>query len=222
MRQFLADASHELRTPLSSIRGYAELFRIGAAAEPDDLEKSMARIEAESERMGRLVDDLLALARLDEVREPVREPRRSHRGSPTRCSGDALATDRDRSIELTAPGVGDGRPATPTSFAACSPTSSPTPCGIRRRGHAGRDRHRRRGRRRSRHRPRPRRGPHPRHRGSGVRPLLARRLGPLARPRRYRARPRDRRRDRLRTRRPGRGSERPRRRRHLHRDAAAR
>jgi two-component system OmpR family sensor kinase len=103
MRQFLADASHELRTPLSSIRGYAELFRIGAAAEPKDLETSMARIEAESERMGRLVDDLLALARLDEVRKPVREPvdltELGHE-----VLSDALATDRHRSIELSAPG----------------------------------------------------------------------------------------------------------------------
>ena len=34
LRRFLADASHELRTPLASIRGYAELFRMGAAREP--------------------------------------------------------------------------------------------------------------------------------------------------------------------------------------------
>jgi two-component system OmpR family sensor kinase len=34
LRRFVADASHELRTPLSSIRGYAELFRMGAAADP--------------------------------------------------------------------------------------------------------------------------------------------------------------------------------------------
>src|SRR5262249_27711461 len=34
LRHFLADASHELRTPLSSIRGYAELFRLGAADDP--------------------------------------------------------------------------------------------------------------------------------------------------------------------------------------------
>jgi len=74
LRRFLADASHELRTPLASIRGYAELFRIGAAAEPDDIAKAMSRIEDESERMGVLVEDLLALARLDEVREQVREP----------------------------------------------------------------------------------------------------------------------------------------------------
>jgi two-component system OmpR family sensor kinase len=67
LRQFIADASHELRTPLASIRGYAELFRMGAASEPADVEKSMRRIEDEAARMGVLVEDLLTLARLDEV-----------------------------------------------------------------------------------------------------------------------------------------------------------
>ncbi|MEY2514091.1 MAG: two-component system, OmpR family, sensor kinase, partial [bacterium] len=74
LRRFLADASHELRTPLASIRGYAELFRIGAAREGPEMEKAMRRIEAESARMGVLVEDLLALARLDEVRDIHREP----------------------------------------------------------------------------------------------------------------------------------------------------
>src|SRR6185312_15105005 len=68
LRRFVADASHELRTPLTSIRGYAELFRRGADARPEDLATSMARIEAEAERMGVLVDDLLLLARLDQGR----------------------------------------------------------------------------------------------------------------------------------------------------------
>ena len=66
LRRFVADASHELRTPLTSIRGYAELFRRGAAQRPEDLAKSMSRIESEATRMSRLVDDLLLLARLDE------------------------------------------------------------------------------------------------------------------------------------------------------------
>jgi two-component system OmpR family sensor kinase len=74
LRRFLADASHELRTPLASIRGYAELFRIGAAREGPEMEKAMSRIENESARMGILVEDLLALARLDEVRDVHREP----------------------------------------------------------------------------------------------------------------------------------------------------
>jgi two-component system, OmpR family, sensor kinase len=74
LRQFLADASHELRTPLSSIRGYAELFRIGAARKPADTEKAMGRIEDESARMGALVENLLTLARLDQVPEVARKP----------------------------------------------------------------------------------------------------------------------------------------------------
>jgi len=74
LRRFLADASHELRTPLASIRSYAELFRIGAAREGAEIEKAMSRIEDESARMGVLVEDLLALARLDEVRDIHREP----------------------------------------------------------------------------------------------------------------------------------------------------
>jgi len=72
LRQFLADASHELRTPLQSIRGYAELFRIGAAREPQEVETAMRRIEQEAARMGVLVDDLLTLARLDETRDGER------------------------------------------------------------------------------------------------------------------------------------------------------
>jgi two-component system, OmpR family, sensor kinase len=68
MRRFLADASHELRTPLTSIRGYAELFRRGAAERPEDLRVSMRRIEEEASRMGVLVEELLLLAHLDETR----------------------------------------------------------------------------------------------------------------------------------------------------------
>jgi two-component system OmpR family sensor kinase len=68
LRRFIADASHELRTPLTSIRGYAEMFRRGAAADPDDTATAMRRIEGESARMAVLVDELLLLARLDEGR----------------------------------------------------------------------------------------------------------------------------------------------------------
>jgi len=73
LRTFLSDASHELRTPLAAIRGYAEVFRMGAAADPEDLARAMRRIEEEAARMGVLVEDLLVLARLDEDREQVRE-----------------------------------------------------------------------------------------------------------------------------------------------------
>ncbi|MFI0352073.1 sensor histidine kinase [Actinomadura sp. 9N407] len=74
LRRFVADASHELRTPLATVRGYAELFRRGAADRPADLAKAMSRIESEAERMGRLVDEMLLLARLDQGRPLEREP----------------------------------------------------------------------------------------------------------------------------------------------------
>lgn len=74
LRRFLADASHELRTPLASIRGYAELFRIGATREEGETEKAMSRIEDESARMGSLVEDMLTLARLDQLPETARVP----------------------------------------------------------------------------------------------------------------------------------------------------
>ncbi len=65
LRQFVADASHELRNPLASIRGYAELTRRGSDDLPTDAAHALGRIEAESERMSALVQDLLLLARLD-------------------------------------------------------------------------------------------------------------------------------------------------------------
>ncbi|MFF5175506.1 sensor histidine kinase [Micromonospora sp. NPDC000089] len=68
MRQFVADASHELRTPLTTIRGFAELYRQGAAREPQQTSDLLRRIEDEAARMGLLVEDLLLLARLDRER----------------------------------------------------------------------------------------------------------------------------------------------------------
>jgi two-component system OmpR family sensor kinase len=66
MRRFVADASHELRTPLVSVRGYAELYRMGALKKPADVAEAMGRIESEAIRMTGLVESLLALARLDD------------------------------------------------------------------------------------------------------------------------------------------------------------
>jgi two-component system OmpR family sensor kinase len=73
LRRFVADASHELRTPLTSVQGYAELFRRGAANDPEALRTAMWRIEEEGARMGAL-DELSLLARLDQGRPLTREP----------------------------------------------------------------------------------------------------------------------------------------------------
>lgn len=90
MRRFITDASHELRTPLTTIRGFAELYRQGAA---NDVEMLMSRIESESARMGLLVEDLLLLARLDAQR-----PLERHRVDLL-----ALATDAVHDAQSIAP-----------------------------------------------------------------------------------------------------------------------
>ena len=90
MRRFITDASHELRTPLTTIRGFAELYRQGAAR---DVEMLMSRIESESRRMGLLVDDLLLLARLDAQRPLERR----------RVDLLALATDAVHDAQSIAP-----------------------------------------------------------------------------------------------------------------------
>ena len=102
LRQFLADASHELRTPLASIRGYAELFRMGATASRGDTEIAMRRIEEESERMGVLVEDLLTLARLDEAPELSAPSRSTSPSSPRDAVTDARATAPERAISVDA------------------------------------------------------------------------------------------------------------------------
>ncbi|HET8957564.1 MAG TPA: HAMP domain-containing sensor histidine kinase [Microcella sp.] len=74
MRRFVGDASHELRTPLVSLRGYAELYRMGAIQKEEDVAQAMERIEKEAMRMSSLVSDLLELARLDEQRPLEKSP----------------------------------------------------------------------------------------------------------------------------------------------------
>jgi len=65
MRRFIADASHELRTPLTSIHGFLEVLLRGAASQPEQLEKALKSMYGESERINKLVQDLLLLAKLD-------------------------------------------------------------------------------------------------------------------------------------------------------------
>ena len=101
LRQFLADASHELRTPLTSIAGFAEILRLGGSS---TIDSSLAanRIESEAARMSRLIDDLLLLARMDEVEsEPLGEVDLTVIAADA-CS-DAAATDPTRPITLDAP-----------------------------------------------------------------------------------------------------------------------
>jgi signal transduction histidine kinase len=73
-RQFVADASHELRNPLAIIRTNVDVALADPHADPDDLRHTITVVKRASDRMARLVDDLLALARRQEPileHEPV-------------------------------------------------------------------------------------------------------------------------------------------------------
>jgi signal transduction histidine kinase len=114
-RRLVADASHELRSPLATIHANADL--LDAAPLPDASARSVARIHAESRRMGKLVDDLMLLARVDDDKlrrpaacrqrraadrrrrpfedlRPIRPPRRQPVAAGWRCW--ARAADRPR------------------------------------------------------------------------------------------------------------------------------
>ena len=71
-RSFLMSVSHELRTPLTAIRGHVEAIREGVVREPDQVQSSLDIIAAETDRLERLVGDVLDLAKLQAHRFTVR------------------------------------------------------------------------------------------------------------------------------------------------------
>lgn len=71
-RSFLMSVSHELRTPLTAIRGHVEALREGIVNEPDEIEASLDIVAAETDRLERLVGDVLDLAKLQADRFTVR------------------------------------------------------------------------------------------------------------------------------------------------------
>lgn len=99
MRRFVGDASHELRTPLVTVRGYAELYRMGALQSSEDVSQAMERIEKEAIRMGGLVEDLLELARLDETK-PLNLGRLDLSALARDAVMDARAADQGRTVTL--------------------------------------------------------------------------------------------------------------------------
>lgn len=100
MRRFVADASHELRTPLVTLRGYAELYRIGALNDKKDLADAMSRIENEAIRMSELVENLLALARMDEA-TPLTKTETNLTELAKVAARDAKVSAKDINFEVT-------------------------------------------------------------------------------------------------------------------------
>ena len=73
-RRFVDDASHELRTPLSSLKAEIDLA-LRRSRTPEELERALASASEETDRLSRLAEDLLVLARSDRGRLPVRRER---------------------------------------------------------------------------------------------------------------------------------------------------
>jgi signal transduction histidine kinase len=141
-RAFLLSVSHELKTPLTAIRGYGEALKDGAAT----ADEAGPIIERESERLQRLVQDLLDLARLDQraftiLQEPVDlsdvantveellRPRAAEFGVSlsveTPATGSVFA-DRDRAIQVVANLVENALRVTPGSGAVTIRTGDTT------------------------------------------------------------------------------------------------
>ena len=102
LRRFVSDASHELRTPLTSISGYLDLYQRGGLRDPEMLDDALGRVSAEATRMRSLVDDMLALARLDEQVGAPPSDIRLH-GLLSDAIADARVGDGERTWELDVP-----------------------------------------------------------------------------------------------------------------------
>ncbi len=104
-RRFVADASHELRSPLTAIRGNVDVLALQHAREhPDggaqDTTDALVDVRRESDRMARLLDDLLLLARAD----APDAPRQAAVGAGTPVRLDQVAADAARTAEAMANG----------------------------------------------------------------------------------------------------------------------
>jgi two-component system OmpR family sensor kinase len=92
-RQFMADASHELRTPLSVIRTAAEVILSRERREDDEYREALGIVSGQARRAGRLVDDMLVLARADAGGYPLR---------PVDLYLDELVEECRRAVDLLA------------------------------------------------------------------------------------------------------------------------
>jgi signal transduction histidine kinase len=104
-RQFLADVSHELRTPLTTMRGNLEVTMRDPSMPPEDRAAAIADALEEAERMSRMVEDLLVLARTGVAQDRAREP-----VSLATLARDAVDAARTRANGLALTLVADGDP----------------------------------------------------------------------------------------------------------------
>ena len=100
MRRFMADAAHEMRTPLTVIRSRAEVA-LQKPREAGEYAEAMRGVEAETRRLGRIVEDLLTLARADAGERSVERHRVFLDDIVSDAAGAARAMAQARDVELT-------------------------------------------------------------------------------------------------------------------------
>lgn len=108
MRRFMADAAHELRTPITVLRSRAEV----ALQQPRDASSyvsALQGVESESIRLGRIVDDLLTLARADAGERPIDHERFLLDEVVLDAAAAASAMAQSKSVTIVV-GDGDGCP----------------------------------------------------------------------------------------------------------------
>jgi len=98
-RNFLMTVSHELRTPLTAIRGHVSALREGVVDDPDSVARSLEVVEAEANRLERLVGDILDLAKLDAHRFTVLREEVDMKRLVDRAYGTFADQARERSID---------------------------------------------------------------------------------------------------------------------------
>jgi two-component system, OmpR family, phosphate regulon sensor histidine kinase PhoR len=73
-RDFVANVSHELKTPITSIKGFVETLQDGAVRNPDDAERFLGIIAKHVDRLNAIIEDLLALSRIEQEAERAEIP----------------------------------------------------------------------------------------------------------------------------------------------------
>src|SRR5262249_13829023 len=106
-RQFMADASHELRTPVSVIQTTADVMLARDRRPDDDYREALATVGAEARRLGRLVDDMLVLARADAGGYPLRRVNLYLNELVADCRNTADVFARERGITIRTSASGD-------------------------------------------------------------------------------------------------------------------
>ena len=106
-RDFIANVSHELRTPLTSIRGYAETLLESDGALHDSAREFLDVIRRNAERMGRLTEDLLVLARVESGEDKLDLRPHAARDLLAEAASSLQENARAAGVELALEEVGD-------------------------------------------------------------------------------------------------------------------